>query len=133
MHGTALMLSALSLQEIALLIEALALDYNAGQDAAIQLEISSNCRRRLADPRKRMEQTGVLRCGEERSLSIEQHASRARGYCPSFDHVTLTRGTGALDVATNKIAVHFRPEASSWPQRDGRPALGHRCHAKSVH
>ena len=57
MHGTALMLSALSLQDIALLIEALALDYNAGQDAAIQLEISSNCRRRLADPRKRMEQT----------------------------------------------------------------------------
>ena len=45
MHGTALMLSALSLQEIGLLIEALALDYNAGQDAAIQLEISSNCRR----------------------------------------------------------------------------------------
>jgi hypothetical protein len=39
MHGTALMLSALSLQEIGLLIEALALDYNAGQDAAIQLEI----------------------------------------------------------------------------------------------
>ena len=30
MHGTALMLSPLSLQEIGLLIEALALDYNAG-------------------------------------------------------------------------------------------------------
>ena len=115
MHGTALMLSALSLQEIGLLIEALALDYNAGQDAAIQLEISSNCRRRLADPRKKMEQTGVLRCGEEEACPIEQHASRARGYCPSFDHVTLTRGTGALDVATNKIAVHFRPKQRSGP------------------
>jgi len=72
-----------------------------------------------------MEQTGVLRCGEEEACPIEQHASRARGYCPSFDHVTLTRGTGALDVATNKMAVHFRPEARSCPQRDGRPALGH--------
>ena len=40
MHGTALMLSALlSLQEIGLVIEALALDYNAGQDAAIQLVV----------------------------------------------------------------------------------------------
>ena len=57
----------------------------------------------MADPRKKMEQTGVLRCGEEEACPIEQHASRARGYCPSFDHVTLTRGTGALDVATNKI------------------------------
>jgi len=78
MHGTALMLSALlSLQEIGLVIEALALDYNAGQDAAIQLEINPNCRRRLADPGKRMEQTGVLRCGEEEACPIEQHAPRA--------------------------------------------------------
>ena len=26
-----------------------------------------------------------------------------------LDHVTLTRGAGALAVATNKLAVHFRP------------------------
>jgi hypothetical protein len=106
MHGTALMLSALlSLQEIGLVIEALALDYNAGQDsaiqAAIQLEISSNCRRQLADPGKRMEQTGVLRCGEDEACPIEQHAPRARGYCPSFDHVALTRGTGSKVLPPN--------------------------------
>ena len=47
-----------------------------------------------------------------------------------LDHVTLTRGAGALAVATNKLASTSVPKARFCPQRDGRPALGRRCHAK---
>jgi hypothetical protein len=41
--------------------------------------------------------------------------TRARGYRPSFDHVTLTRGAGALDVATNSLSVHFCPRSKLLP------------------
>jgi hypothetical protein len=60
--------------------------------------------------------------------------ARARGLARRdarlFDHVTLMRGAAALALATNTLAVPFRPEASSSQQRVRQPALGRRCHAK---
>ena len=49
---------------------------------------------------------------------------------PKFDHVTLTRGAGALAVATNKLASTSVPESKVLPPARWVPALGRRCHAK---
>jgi hypothetical protein len=48
-----------------------------------------------------------------------------------FDYVTLMRGAAALAVVTNTRAVPF-PLSKQAPglQRDERPALSLRCHAK---